>query len=273
MKLINKFGVKRIKLNKIGAMLTVLVLCCVSFTAGVDLTQNANSATSASVLPINKGGTGGNTASIAAANILGANFGNYTGTLPLSKGGTNATNASDARDNLGLPLAYQYNYSGAQEWLKVASSYLGGDNFRLYWTTWKVIAGPYLGASANQGKAPQEFLLLLGGSSRTNGYEQSSFINLSPRCDSREIYITMEPSPSATDPTRKLLHFYLKNTAETGEVNIYREASSVQYGYPPFTPERLTTQPANSVVWTPVCATYNTTPSPAPVPPSPPPSP
>jgi hypothetical protein len=62
-------NVKRVKLNKIGAVAAVIVLCCISFTAGVDLTQNANSAGSASVLPILKGGTGANNAAGARTNL------------------------------------------------------------------------------------------------------------------------------------------------------------------------------------------------------------
>jgi hypothetical protein len=81
-------SLKKFKLKKIGTVLTVLVFGVVSFTAGVDLTNKANSATSASVLPINKGGTGANNASGAATNILGTNFGNYSGVLPITKGGT-----------------------------------------------------------------------------------------------------------------------------------------------------------------------------------------
>jgi hypothetical protein len=54
----------------------------------------ANAANNAiAVLPIAKGGTNANTASTAATNILGTNFGNYSGTLPTSKGGTGLTGA------------------------------------------------------------------------------------------------------------------------------------------------------------------------------------
>jgi hypothetical protein len=106
-------NVKRVKLNKIGTVAAVLILCCISFTAGVDLTQNANSAGSASVLPIAKGGTGGNTASIAATNILGTNFENYSGILPLAKGGigvdaSTPTGKSTAQGNLNVPQSFTY---------------------------------------------------------------------------------------------------------------------------------------------------------------------
>ncbi|MDR2799154.1 MAG: hypothetical protein LBB07_00830 [Bifidobacteriaceae bacterium] len=106
-------SVKRIKLNKIGTVAAVIILCFISFTAGVDLNQKANTASSASVLPVSKGGTGGNTASIAAANILGTNFENYSGILPLAKGGlgaaaNTATGIETAQNNLKIPRVYTY---------------------------------------------------------------------------------------------------------------------------------------------------------------------
>jgi hypothetical protein len=67
---------KKFKLKKIGTVLAVLVFGVVSFTAGVDLTNKGNSATSASVLPMNKGGTGQN----SLANVMGVGSANKLAT-------------------------------------------------------------------------------------------------------------------------------------------------------------------------------------------------
>jgi hypothetical protein len=60
---------KLINFRKIGTVLAVMIFGFISFTAGVDLTNKANSATSASVLPVNKGGTGANNAKGARTNL------------------------------------------------------------------------------------------------------------------------------------------------------------------------------------------------------------
>jgi hypothetical protein len=60
---------KLINFRKIGTVLAVAVFGFISFTAGVDLTQNANSAGSSSALPVLKGGTGANNAASARTNL------------------------------------------------------------------------------------------------------------------------------------------------------------------------------------------------------------
>jgi hypothetical protein len=60
---------KLINFRKIGTVLAIAVFGFISFTAGVDLTQNANSTVSSSALPISKGGTGSNNAAGARANL------------------------------------------------------------------------------------------------------------------------------------------------------------------------------------------------------------
>jgi hypothetical protein len=61
---------KLINFRKIGTVLAVAVFGFISFTAGVDLTQNANSAGSSSVLPVLKGGTGNNYGNVPSADKL-----------------------------------------------------------------------------------------------------------------------------------------------------------------------------------------------------------
>ncbi|MDR2799459.1 MAG: hypothetical protein LBB07_02435 [Bifidobacteriaceae bacterium] len=95
-------NVKQIKLNKIGTVAAVLILCCISFTAGVDLTQSANSAGSNSALPVGKGGTGANTFASGQA-LIGNGAGALTtrgidaspspsSTNLITSGGVNAVN-------------------------------------------------------------------------------------------------------------------------------------------------------------------------------------
>jgi hypothetical protein len=104
---------KSINFRKIGTVLAIAVFGFISFTAGVDLTQNANSTASSSALPISKGGTGGKTAPIAAANILGTNFENYSGILPVANGGLGADISTvdgklQAQSNLNVINSYSY---------------------------------------------------------------------------------------------------------------------------------------------------------------------
>jgi hypothetical protein len=70
---------KLINFRKIGTVLAIAAFGFISFTAGVNLTQNANSAGSSSVLPVVKGGTGqnslanvtvGNAAKLATARYI-----------------------------------------------------------------------------------------------------------------------------------------------------------------------------------------------------------
>jgi hypothetical protein len=263
-------SIKRIKLNKIGTVATVFILCCISFTAGVDLTQNANSAGSASVLPVNKGGTGGNTASIAAANILGTNFSNYDGILPLTKGGLGVNaNTNDgknaARNNLKLPLTERYDYEESNTWVKVASQYvMVGGNSYTYYSVWKITMMGELNSSI----APQELILFLGGTdtSDVHSYDNSSYVNLSPRCTKAKLYIT---STTISD-TQKLFNFYLERTSHVSEVMTTREmAANIGGGarVAPFTPEKLYAAPENSVTWEPTCLSFQSTPAPPPTPP------
>jgi hypothetical protein len=103
---------KLINFRKIGTVLAVLVFGVVSFTAGVDLTNKANSAGSASVLPINKGGTGGNTAALARTNlgaqetlVSGANIKTIDKTSLLGAGNIDSKNCGYSYRNIP-PEAY-----------------------------------------------------------------------------------------------------------------------------------------------------------------------
>ncbi|MDR3128001.1 MAG: hypothetical protein LBT99_01555, partial [Bifidobacteriaceae bacterium] len=89
----NKFPFK-----KLGIIFCLFLFSIVIFISG-NLSQ-VNAASSSTVLPIAKGGTGSNSASGAATNILGNNYANYSGVLPVAKGGTGANNTIQAQKNL-----------------------------------------------------------------------------------------------------------------------------------------------------------------------------
>ncbi|MDR3127835.1 MAG: hypothetical protein LBT99_00695 [Bifidobacteriaceae bacterium] len=97
----NKFTFK-----KLGAILCLFLFGIVTFVSG-NLSQ-VNAASSSTVLPVAKGGTGSNSASGAATNILGDNYANYSGILPIAKGGTGANSAIQAQRNLQIGESYQY---------------------------------------------------------------------------------------------------------------------------------------------------------------------
>ncbi|MDR2799537.1 MAG: hypothetical protein LBB07_02865, partial [Bifidobacteriaceae bacterium] len=236
---------KLINFRKIGTVLSIAVFGFISFTAGVDLTQNANSVTSASVLPINKGGTGANNANGAAANILGTNFENYSGILPLAMGGlgVSVTPSNDAEEshitaqqNLGNPVTYQYASKAqgtATVYRKVANtsySEYGGD-----WADQVVL----ITGLTSFWVAPQSFILHVGHRNESSQPGQVYLTGLSPKCvpnnnvgfaltenGHRKVFLTQGPS---TQPLRVTI--------------IQRGLTSS----PKFTGEELTAKPTENV--------------------------
>jgi hypothetical protein len=97
----NKFTFK-----KLGIIFCLFLFGVVTFISG-NLTQ-INATSSSTVLPVAKGGTGSNSASGAATNILCTNYANYSGILPVAKGGTGGNNALQAQRNLQIGEFYQY---------------------------------------------------------------------------------------------------------------------------------------------------------------------
>jgi hypothetical protein len=57
------------RLQKVGIVLSVVILSAISFISGVNINNQANSTASSSVLPIVKGGTGANNAATARTNL------------------------------------------------------------------------------------------------------------------------------------------------------------------------------------------------------------
>ncbi|MDR3116781.1 MAG: hypothetical protein LBT91_02970 [Bifidobacteriaceae bacterium] len=115
------------KIYKLGIGGLAFTLILISFTAGSFLDLNSvNAASSATVLPISRGGTNSSTASGAAANILGTNFANYSaGALPIANGGT-GTDSGNHRTmayNLGMNPGIKIDYNGAWTstpyWVKI----------------------------------------------------------------------------------------------------------------------------------------------------------
>jgi hypothetical protein len=103
---------KLLSFRKIGTVLAIAVFGFISFTAGVDLTQNANSAASSSALPVAKGGTGANNGTDAVTNlgaqaklVSGTNIKTIDGGSILGAGNINA-NKCNYRWFLIEPLSY-----------------------------------------------------------------------------------------------------------------------------------------------------------------------
>jgi hypothetical protein len=94
---------KLISFRKIGTVLAITVFGFISFTAGVDLTQNANSAGSSSALPVNKGGTGQNN----LANVMGVGSANKLATARTLSGV-----AFDGTRDINLPYKSQAVWGG-----------------------------------------------------------------------------------------------------------------------------------------------------------------
>ncbi|MDR3128044.1 MAG: hypothetical protein LBT99_01780 [Bifidobacteriaceae bacterium] len=126
----NKFSFK-----KLGAILCLFLIGIVTFISG-NLAQ-VSAATSSTVLPVAKGGTGSNSASGAATNILGRDFTNYsgklpasqlTGSVPIANGGTGAINGATARANLEVSQSYVYQQQHGDyiEYVRVAMTQIAG---------------------------------------------------------------------------------------------------------------------------------------------------
>ncbi|MDR3116323.1 MAG: hypothetical protein LBT91_00565 [Bifidobacteriaceae bacterium] len=103
---------KILKLKKLATAFNIFILVSLGFISG-NYIQVSAADSSAAVLPITRGGTGANSETSAAANILSTNFANYNGVLPVAKGGT-GSNINDTKSlfqaqiNLGLPPTYIY---------------------------------------------------------------------------------------------------------------------------------------------------------------------
>ncbi|MDR3116782.1 MAG: hypothetical protein LBT91_02975 [Bifidobacteriaceae bacterium] len=111
--------------KKLSILITIFSLCFVSFLYG--LSRNSQASSPTTILPISQGGTGANTASEAAANILGTNFDNYDGVLPVAQGGTGAKTGVLASYNLTKRPELQLRYPGwvvTPYWIKVLDTNL-----------------------------------------------------------------------------------------------------------------------------------------------------
>jgi hypothetical protein len=231
-------SIKRIKLNKIGTVAAVLILCCISFTAGVDLTQNANSAGSASVLPVAKGGTGSNNAAEAASNILGTNFENYSGVLPLNRGGTQADSSTDAgkitaQRNQNNREVYRYgsrNASMTTVYEKVADVAYSASGFD---ADDQIV---FISGVTSFWSAPTSYLLTVGHRPYPSYTDQVYLVGLDPRCSKGSI-MGFEEWGSGR---RKI---FMKHTAATQPIEL---TFMKKQGDRAFSPETLTTVPTEN---------------------------
>jgi hypothetical protein len=243
---------KKFKLKKVGTVLAVLVLCVVSFTAGVDLTQKANSATSASVLPINKGGTGANNASGAATNILGINFANYDGILPLANGGlgvdmTTQESKMSAQKNLNIPRYYEYPFrygSSGNAYVKIAETYYGNNN-----------------ENANHSELA---LMVIGGNTYLKNPD-SYYVTITGRSTAdRKVFAIQNAYSNPCDVSKVLGYYTIDVDAKVMKVYFYSVLSApgvginfLRYGsyVPDFVPEELPTtdKPADAIDFKATC--------------------
>ncbi|MDR3152629.1 MAG: hypothetical protein LBT85_04160 [Bifidobacteriaceae bacterium] len=105
---------KKRAVKKFGILGIVFLFGVSAFISGYNI--NSYAASSNAVLPIIRGGTNANTASEAAANILGGNFDNYEGVLPVEKGGTAGTDYITAQNNLNLMPSFSYTDRQPNTW-------------------------------------------------------------------------------------------------------------------------------------------------------------
>jgi hypothetical protein len=89
----NKLAILKMSKKKIIGAVCAIALFAGGAVVGAQIYANAEN-NAIAVLPIAKGGTNANTAATAATNILGTNFGNYSGVLPVAKGGTGESSVS-----------------------------------------------------------------------------------------------------------------------------------------------------------------------------------
>jgi hypothetical protein len=231
----NKFTFK-----KLGTIFCLFLFGVVTFISG-NLTQ-INAATSSTVLPIAKGGTGSNSASVAATNILGNNYANYSGVLPVAKGGTAATSASAARDNLGMLKSYKYNdYSNWNDHtvFKVTEGYYNDER------GFQTIEVTGLN-SVIDNLIQKKFIITI----KTKGTPVITAYQLTGSCSSTEVvgfYTTSD----------NYFNVYMVAYSWTSSVSI--EWKDYSGSAPSFTPSKikLSNKPSSATDFKTKCATYN----------------
>ncbi|MDR3127888.1 MAG: hypothetical protein LBT99_00970 [Bifidobacteriaceae bacterium] len=241
-------------IKKYGVLTSAFLLAILGFINSC-FTQ-VNAASSSTVLPIAKGGTGNNSASGAATNILGTNFANYsgklpasqlTGSVPIANGGTGGTNISQAKTNLQIPRIYKYrswDNWGNTPYFKVMHGNMGASV--IYEDHYQIIE-----------------VTGLGGVSST---DQKKFtIYLWPR-STKPVFIIYQTMGSCA--ASAVIGFYITNGDTFNlylKAAIYTSSTNIQwteYGSymnpDSFVPEILWNKPSDAVdVSGAKCATYN----------------
>jgi hypothetical protein len=166
-------------IKKYGVLISTFLLTVLGFINGC-FTQ-VSAATNTTVLPIAKGGTGSNSASGAATNILGSNYANYSGILPVAKGGTGAgindtKTLFQAQKNLGLPPTYIYvNHDITKnQFYKFSEEYYGSSSKKEFNALIQIVGGTFVPDYARA----YDFYLV----GRNNGNNFFEIMGRSPNC-------------------------------------------------------------------------------------------
>jgi hypothetical protein len=221
---------KLINFRKIGTVLAIAVFGFISFTAGVDLTQNANSTASSSVLPIVKGGTGSNTASGATANILGNNFENYSGILPVEKGGIGVDGTTDnekinAQYNLGLQSTYTYPGNSTDQFVRLNKTYYFMTSYNGNYRNMSFLVT----GSSSHANLPVSFLIESNSRQTQDNHSRVSYTitSLSSNCFGPTVIpfyiVEYKPTGTGQNDTRQM-ELWMKSSSNSNAIKV-----TVQY--------------------------------------------
>jgi hypothetical protein len=153
------------RLQRVGIVLSVIILSVISFVSGVNITQNANSTSSSSILPISKGGTG--KSSFTSEQVLIGNGANPLTSRAIdaspSAGSNNlitssAVNSVNETAKIGAGLYNTYKEldwsldpSGINYFIlgKVPSTSASGDNYFLFIGDFSIFRSAQNGGTGN----------------------------------------------------------------------------------------------------------------------------
>ncbi|MDR3152299.1 MAG: hypothetical protein LBT85_02405 [Bifidobacteriaceae bacterium] len=274
---------KKQAVKKFGILGIIFLFGISAFISGYNI--NSYAASSNAVLPIIRGGTNANTASEAAANILGTNFDNYEGVLPSSKGGAGFNEVNPSADNTLTSLPkFTYSISTAKQWkvnsayIRVGTSLLTGN----YVNTLSVQSIYIIGFTEAQSGTgvPLEYMLTIkpwANAGITPETASTSDVTVSIKsysinCNSNNYIGYYTVGPSELDPTKAVADVWLwKSQSWTTPPSLnwlyYNTYANTIAQFVPKDREtdNKTDIPESAVKIYPYCATY-TSPSPTPAP-------
>ncbi|MDR3116780.1 MAG: hypothetical protein LBT91_02965 [Bifidobacteriaceae bacterium] len=243
-------------------MANLLIFVCLALTLFFSNFLNSQASSQSYPLPINKGGTGANTAASAAGNLLGKDFANYSGVLPIAKGGTQTANGTIAVDNMegnpGIFLDYNKAWNSTTFWVKVLDVQIDGTQENTKGSQMLEINGLRSILNSTEALADTKTYILTykGGTGDTSFSNHIILKALSTNCS-----VTEEAGywiVDGTDASNIRLKIYMRKTGWGIQTSLkwLQYFNFAKAGISNFTPEYIYTKPTNATNIYASCMNY-----------------